>query len=135
MSRPRLIRGLRIAPGRGILRANPASRFWRASECRRYLARPNKLLVIQFPYEDTRSAAENLAFRHELEEVLDAALRRNGSGEVDGGEIGPHGINIWVYLKTWSHGLPVIEAHLNHRKLLHKAIVAKKISEDRWQVV
>jgi hypothetical protein len=54
---------------------------------------------------------------------------------VDGGEIGPSGINIWAYLTSWSQGLPVIEAHLKHRNLLQKAVIAKKINEDRWQVV
>lgn len=99
------------------------------------MARPNKLLIVQFPYDASQSPVENLAFRHELEDVLDGALRRNGSGEVDGGEIGPAGINIWIYLTAWSHGLPVVEAYLKHRKLLDKAIIAKKINDDRWQVV
>lgn len=99
------------------------------------MARPRKLLIVQFPYDTARTPEENLAFRHDLEDVLDAALRRNGSGEVDGGEIGSGGINIWVYLTAWKHGFPVIEAHLKHRKLLSKAIIAKKLSDDTWEVI
>lgn len=99
------------------------------------MSRPKKLLVLQFRYDESRTAVENLDFRHELEDALDGALRRNRSGEVDGGDIGSGTINIWIYLTAWSHGLPVVEAYLKHRKLLEKTVIAKKINNTDWEVV
>jgi hypothetical protein len=99
------------------------------------MSRPKKLLIVQFPYDHSRSAGENLAFRHEYEDLLDTGLRQNGSGEVDGGELGPDGINLWICLTSWSAGIPVVEAYLKHRGVSDKVVIAKQVRDDKRKVI
>ena len=99
-------------------------------------------LVVQFPIQG-HGTVEDLDFRHQVEEILDQALRGARLGHVDGGDIGSGTINVFAIVEpsAWEQAWTVTRTELARRNLLERAIVARDArgddgdDGDEWPVV
>jgi len=103
------------------------------------LDQPFTQLVVQFPIRG-HGTVEDLDFRHQLEALLDQALRGAGLGWVDGGDIGSGTINIFAIVEpdAWEQAWAVIRTELARQEVLHRAVVARDArgdDGDEWPVV
>jgi len=93
-------------------------------------------LIVQFTIPSSDAIAQaDLLLRHEVEHLLDAALRRQRVGYVDGGDIGTGTMNIFCWVASWGQSIEIVLAHLRHRNLLDRAILAKRLSSGAFEVV
>jgi hypothetical protein len=82
-------------------------------------------LVVSLPVdgEDGDGTLEELDFRHDLEDVLDAALRQRRLGRVDGGGQGGGYQDVFmvVHRESWRAAWEVVRAKLAEQGLLGRA--------------
>ena len=96
-------------------------------------------LVVQFPIRG-HGTVEDLDFRHQVEDILDQALRSARLGHIDGGDIGSGTINVFAIVEpsAWEQAWAVTRTELARRNLLERAIVARDArgdDGDEWPVV
>jgi hypothetical protein len=96
-------------------------------------------LVVQFSIRG-HGTVEDLDFRHQVEDILDQALRGARLGHIDGGDIGSGTINVFAIVEpsAWEQAWAVIRTELARRKLLERVIVARDArgdDGDEWPAV
>jgi hypothetical protein len=91
-----------------------------------------QMLIVQFKSEQPGLSVESF---QDLEEVLYGALKRNHSGAVDGNDIGSGTMNIYIVTESWRRAMQVILAHLKHRNIADKVVIAKRDQKDRYVVL
>lgn len=78
-------------------------------------------LVVQFSIRG-HGTVDDLDLRHQVEDILDQALRSARLGHVDGGDIGSGTINVFAIVEpsAWEQAWAVIRTELARRNLLER---------------
>ena len=73
-----------------------------------------KQMVLQFRIDGHGSGAD-LDRLIDVEEKLDLALQRNGTGYVDGHDVGSGEMNLFIFVDTWERGTWFMSEYLKNQ--------------------
>jgi hypothetical protein len=91
-----------------------------------------KVLVVQFPC----SSAEDFELLLAIEETLIQAFSQNNYAVVDGHDVGEGRFNIFIHPSgAWQPVIERVHAFLKLKSMLTRALIAKGLKSERWQVI
>jgi hypothetical protein len=93
-----------------------------------------KQMVLQFKVDQHGSVAD-FDRLVAIEEALDSALQRNGTGHVDGHDMGSGEMNLFLVVKNWKQGEWFMLTYLKNQQWSHGAVLAKDNRDGTYAVI